>query len=309
MRVWSSWTRVKTPKYNLQGRRNHQFLSVIVVGRNEEEHIAGCLQSIGRSNYPKDRFEILFVDDHSDDKTLGIAESLDIDQLKIFSLSDDPSRTDGFSFKKKGIRFAVTQARGSIIVCTDADCVVPISWLSYIDFSMQQALVRLLVMPICYEKPETILSRFQSLDAMATTAFTAYGIKNSLFYSSNGANIAFRKDLIKGLDIHVNFASGDDIFLVQAIAKKYPESIKFLKSKHVIVKTYAEKTWASFWPQRKRWATKSSAYSSQGLYKLQAGIFLFHAILMTNIILGLIMNSLFLLIGLFQILLKGRVER
>lgn len=308
MRVWSSWTRMKTPKYNLQGRREHQFLSVIVVGRNEQEHISECLRSIANTNYPKQHFEILFVDDHSEDETVRLAESLEIEQLKILSLSNDPIQSSKLSFKKKAIQYAITQAQGDIVVCTDADCVVPIQWLSYIDFSMQQALVRLLVMPISFEKPESILSRFQSLDAMATSAFTSYGIKNSLFYSANGANLAFRKDLYDGLNVHEDFASGDDIFLVQAVADDYPESVKFLKSKNVIVKTYTEKTWGSFWNQRKRWATKSSAYSSKNLYKLQAGIFLFHLILCANIILGVTVNSIFLFIGLFQFLLKGIMD-
>ncbi len=308
MRVWSSWQRMKTPNYNLQGRKDHQFVSVIVVGRNEEQHIATCLRSIANVRYPKDKFEILFVDDHSEDKTLELVNGLDVDQLKVLQLANDTHSLESKSFKKRAIRFALQHAQGELIACTDADCVVPTQWLSYIDYAMQQALVRMLVMPICFEEPESILGRFQSLDMMATMAFTGYGIKNGLFYSANGANLAFRKELYEAVDTREEFASGDDLFLVQAVGDLYPDGVKFLKSKQVIVQTNSEPSWALLRQQRKRWAAKSSGYASRGLYKLQIGIFLFNALIYAHLILGLTVNSLFLFIGLFQLFVKGIMD-
>lgn len=308
MRVWSSWQRMKTPKYHLQGRKDHQFISVIVVGRNEAQHIESCLRSIANTKYPPDKFEILFVDDHSEDNTLKLVTSLSIDQLKILELAKDTHSDDINSFKKRAIRFALRHAEGELIVCTDADCVVPIQWLPYIDYSMQQALIRMLVMPIRFEEPISILGRFQSLDMMATMAFTGYGIKNGLFYSANGANLAFRKELYETVDTNDKYASGDDLFLVQAISDRYPDGVKFLKSKQVIVQTTAERSWTLLGQQRRRWAAKSSGYASRGLYKLQVGIFLFNALICLHLILGLTVNSLFLFIGLFQLFVKGIMD-
>ena len=54
------------------------FVSVIVPCRNEEKHIATCIQSILSNDYPEDRMEILIVDAMSEDRTreivLGYAE-------------------------------------------------------------------------------------------------------------------------------------------------------------------------------------------------------------------------------------------
>lgn len=308
MRVWSSWTRMKTPKYNLQGRKGHQFLTVVVIGKNNLEQITNCLQSIAQSNYPKDRFEILCVVDHLEDKIKAIAESLNIEQLEIISLSHDTDQTDKSSFKERAMQFALTHALGDIIVCTHADCVVPIQWLAYIDYSMQQALVRLLVMPICLEEPQSILSRFQSLIQLAMTAFSGYGIKNALYYTANHANLAFRKTLYEELSAIDQFASDGVNAFIQAVAAQYPEGVKFLKSRQVVVQTPSEKTWASFLTQRKRWATKSAGYIGKGLFKLQVYTFLFHVIICINVILGLTIDSMFLFIGLFQFLLKGIMD-
>ncbi len=44
-------------------------LSVIVAAKNEEENINSLIDSFGNLNYPKENFEVIFVDDNSTDKT------------------------------------------------------------------------------------------------------------------------------------------------------------------------------------------------------------------------------------------------
>lgn len=50
------------------------LVSVIVPCRNEEKHIARCLDSILASDYPKDRIEVVVVDGMSDDGTRKILQ-------------------------------------------------------------------------------------------------------------------------------------------------------------------------------------------------------------------------------------------
>ena len=47
------------------------LVTVILPCRNEEKFIAGCLDSITSSDYPKDRLEVLVVDGMSEDGTTG----------------------------------------------------------------------------------------------------------------------------------------------------------------------------------------------------------------------------------------------
>ena len=44
------------------------FISVILPVRNEEKNIAICLESLDELNYPKEKFEIILVNDHSTDQ-------------------------------------------------------------------------------------------------------------------------------------------------------------------------------------------------------------------------------------------------
>lgn len=54
-------------------RKNLPLVSVVVTTKNEERHIAVCLQSIKRQNFPKGSFEIIVVDNNSTDRTMRIA--------------------------------------------------------------------------------------------------------------------------------------------------------------------------------------------------------------------------------------------
>ena len=65
-------------------------VSVIIVAKNEEKYIDYCLKSVLSSQF-KD-IEILFIDDHSTDKTVSIVKNISqksIDNtIRIFFLED-----------------------------------------------------------------------------------------------------------------------------------------------------------------------------------------------------------------------------
>ena len=68
-------TNVQEP--HLPGPKNQSpFISVIVPARNEAESIEACLGDLFRQSYPGDRYEIILVNDHSEDNTREIALQL-----------------------------------------------------------------------------------------------------------------------------------------------------------------------------------------------------------------------------------------
>ena len=60
---------IKLAKYFLQSDSQLKNISVIIATRNEEENISNCIKSILNQNYPKDKFEIIVVNDRSSDGT------------------------------------------------------------------------------------------------------------------------------------------------------------------------------------------------------------------------------------------------
>ncbi|HNV72793.1 MAG TPA: glycosyltransferase [Candidatus Ozemobacteraceae bacterium] len=93
------------------------FVSIVVVGRNVERTLAECLDSISQLNYPT--FEILYIDDGSEDRSIAIARRFSSVQ-QLASQGRGPSAA-----RNLGIR----QAHGDFVAFTDADCTVDRNWL------------------------------------------------------------------------------------------------------------------------------------------------------------------------------------
>jgi len=103
-------------------------VSVIVCAYNEEEALGRCLESLDRLDYPRDKLEILLVDDESDDRTRGILEEFARRNgaARVLSTSGEPRKYPG---KQRPLELGIRHAKGGIILVTDADCAVEPSWV------------------------------------------------------------------------------------------------------------------------------------------------------------------------------------
>ena len=261
----------------------HSFptVSVIVPARNEEANIAACLQSILANEY-KGKVEVIVVNDHSTDGTAAIVQQYK--NVKLLQLSDyvkDPIN----SYKKKAIETGIENSGGELIVCTDADCVVPPNWLNKIGETYNATCFCFLAMPVKINTSQnnSLFTIFQSLDLMSYQGLSGAAIQAKKPMLCNGANIAYtRKSFnevggFKGID---GLASGDDVLLMHKIHGKFPGSIKFLKDKEVIVSTSSMPTVSSFFSQRVRWASKATQYKNSLVTLVAAIVWLFNVLLL-----------------------------
>jgi biofilm PGA synthesis N-glycosyltransferase PgaC len=88
-------------------------LSILVAAYNEEDTIAETLNSIIHQGYPAP-VEIILVDDGSRDRTVEIAQSLNIKELRIHSMGKNGG-------KARALNAALTLATHSLVVTIDAD--------------------------------------------------------------------------------------------------------------------------------------------------------------------------------------------
>ncbi len=95
-------------------------ISVVIPARNEEKNIARCVESIGRQTYPKDKFEVIVVDDHSEDRTPEILKEL---QTRYSNLKTIPGRPlpEGWLGKSNACAHGAESASGDFIFFLDAD--------------------------------------------------------------------------------------------------------------------------------------------------------------------------------------------
>lgn len=96
------------------------MVSILVPARNEEKNIVRCIQSLLAQDYPS--FEVLVLDDQSNDGTLAILSQMAESQPKLKVLAGSPPPEDQ-SGKNWACSQLAHQAQGDLLLFTDADTV------------------------------------------------------------------------------------------------------------------------------------------------------------------------------------------
>ncbi|TRX25402.1 glycosyltransferase [Flavobacterium franklandianum] len=232
--------------------------SIVVPFRNEGENLPTLLESFSNLNYPNDLFEVILVDDESEER-LQIANCrFRISIVDNIRVSNSP--------KKDAISTAIQVVKNDWIITTDADCVVNKNWLLALDNYIQQHSVSMIAGAVSYHCEDSFLHHFQQLDLASLQGATIGSFGLGKGFICNGANFAYTKSFfqdLKGFDGNDQIASGDDVFLLQKAIAQFPEKIHYLKSENNIVITKPLDDWKSLFYQRVRWASKTSSYQSK----------------------------------------------
>jgi len=122
---------IKNNVFGLERKPSIQTFSIIIPFRNEEIHLRELLNSLVKINYPKNKFEFIFVNDESTDTSVKIIEEfLSKTALNFYVVNNLRASS---SPKKDAINTAIQTANFEWIVTTDADCTVPKYWLQLFD--------------------------------------------------------------------------------------------------------------------------------------------------------------------------------
>lgn len=236
--------------------------TIVVTFRNEKEHLPKLLMSLSFLDYPKELFEVILVDDDSEDEFR--IQNLEF-VMKSFEgriqIIRNNRKTN--SPKKDAINTAIAMAKNDWIITTDADCMVPSNWLKIINSYILTAQKRMVASGVGLIEEKGFLHHFQHLDFLSLQGVTigSFGIGKP--FMCNGANFAYEKKFfeeLNGFEGNSEIASGDDVFLLQKAIDYEPKSVGFCKSYLSIVETTSELSWRALFFQRVRWASKSSAY-------------------------------------------------
>ena len=282
-------------------------VSIIVAARDEELNIIRTIEDLVAQNYPKHLTEIIFIDDHSTDRTAEIVSSYANLGVKLIRLNEDQALN---SYKKKAIQTAIGTCSGDLIITTDADCKMGTHWLSTIVNYYEKQDYRMISSPVAYFEEKSFFERLQSLEFLYLIGLGASTIGNKRPSTCNGANLAYEKKTFyevggfQGID---DLASGDDELLLHKIAAKYPDKIGFLKNRSAIVYTHAKENLQSFLQQRKRWASKSTRYKNKAIIVLGVFVWVFNVSILANFITGLFFPG-FLIVTFYQLLVKMSLE-
>lgn len=266
-RAWN-----QLPVFKLPETQPNTFISVIVAARNEESNIPTLLDSLNRQRYPPSLYEVIIVNDHSTDNTWSILQEASYPELSLRPINlaaylDSEASTQ--SFKKKAIEAGIREAKGTLIVTTDADCFFGEHWLESIASFYESTQAKFIAAPVKIVGHPTLLGIFQSLDFITLQGITGASVSQRFHCMCNGANLAYEKKAFEevngfaGID---SIPSGDDMLLMHKIFKKYPDRVFYLKAKEAIVSTAPAASWKAFFHQRIRWASKADRYDDKRIF-------------------------------------------
>ncbi len=195
-----------------------QFISIVVPFHNNQESIQLCCESLLNQTYPRDRYEIVFVNNNSSDSSSAI-----VSEFASITLLHQPIHG---SYAARNL--ALQSTRGEIVAFTDADCIASPDWLQQIDVAMQ--LPDILIILGAYSGvrarfPASALSAYEN----AKNRFIFQGEDKSLYYGYTN-NMAVRRSVFDQIGLFSEVARGGDVMLVRKVlnqATDYKHSIRY----------------------------------------------------------------------------------
>lgn len=248
------------PIINLRERLNNTAKkaigqSVIVPMRNEAQHVERLFQEFNAQS-GNQIFEVIFIDDHSDDETLHLLKSHSISARfshKILTLSEGMG-------KKAALREGLAASQYAHCITVDADTYRNAHWLECISNGSE---AEMLILPV-WMKPidKSFLSMLQVVEQQFLQSLSYFSAKMGFPVLCSGANLSFRKPEKYLINNH---ASGDDIFLLEQIILDKGQ-IDFLNEPEAAVFTTTSANWSAFLHQRMRWQSKNFLYRAKRFY-------------------------------------------
>ena len=266
-RAWN-----KLPTFTGADLSPRTTISLIIAVRNEENNIKPLLDSLCLQSYPSALTEFIIVDDHSEDNTWNLLKNYPTvnRRFSFIQLADHLNKEDSIvSHKKKAIETGISQAMGTLIVTTDADCLFHADWLLTIARFYETHSAKFIAAPVKIASNRSLLSIFQTLDFLTLQGITGASVYKRIHSMCNGANLAYEKaafNEVGGFSGIDNLPSGDDMLLMHKIYKKYPQQVFYLKHESAIVSTTPVSSWKSFFHQRIRWASKADSYDDKRIF-------------------------------------------
>ncbi len=214
------------------------MISVIVPGYNVQGTLAACLEALLSQTTPRDRYEVIYVDDASVDGSVEVAcRYPDVTLIRL-----DENRGQAHA-RNVGL----AQSRGELILFTDADCVPAPDWIEAMQrpfadpevagakgiYATRQASLVARFAQLEYETRYEIMRRQSSIDFIDT--YSA-GYRRAVLEEHGGFDARFRIDEDQELSFRLAEAGCKMVFNPEALVyHQHPATLqRYLRRKYHI---------------------------------------------------------------------------
>ena len=165
-------------------------VSVIIPAYNEEKTIQLTIDSILKSDYPKNKLDILIVDDGSLDKTYERALEYENRGVRIFKQEVNGG-------KGKALNKGIKESRGDFIFTMDADTIVDKKSLKTMTRYFKNPEVMSVTPAMVTREAKTIMQRIQSVEYLTGLFLRKTFAALNAIHITPGAFSAYRKSFFE----------------------------------------------------------------------------------------------------------------
>ena len=283
-------------KFKIEPSTQTPFVSVIIPARNEEDKIENCIRSFSQVNYPKDKFELIVVNDRSDDETPNIIDRLktEFPFLKPIhkTTSSDNKNLQG---KAGALQYGINESKGEYVLMTDADCIVHENWIDSIVFTFENNQADFIA-SFTLVNAKNLFEKFQEVEWMILHTLASAGVGLNSPLGCFGNNVAIKREVYNSIGTYANipFSVTEDLALLQAVKRGNFKS-RYLCNFNSTVVTEPVDTLQDYIKQHHRWIIGGKALGIKGFL-----VVLFTAVLWTGVIFNLVngfyLNSIYLIL-------------
>lgn len=248
-------------------------VSVVIPARDEQEGIVPLLQDLHAQRYPKEKLEVIVVDDGSSDRTVERARAMQArwPQLRVLASAG--------SGKKAAITTGAEAAKGEWIVLTDADARCGPERIAAMAACWQASGAGMVIAPVRTDG-HGVLGALQELEQAALLGAALGSALAGHPFLAYGANLGFSREGFRAVSGYAGdrYASGDDVFLLKRL-RDAGRLVDALPDAAALVTVDAASSWGAFLRQRLRWAGKMRG-TGAGAFLLGAAALLLPWLLM-----------------------------
>ncbi|MFA8343017.1 MAG: glycosyltransferase [Rhodothermaceae bacterium] len=231
-----------------------------------------CMESLDKIDYPKEKIELLVVNDNSTDATQEIIEEFTKGKSKFISLKSRKSIGE-LKGKANAIANAMEIATGEVIFTTDADCIVKPDWvktiLSYYDDDVAG------VFGFTHQPGKSIFTKMQSADLIYLLTVSSGRMNMDSPMSCIGNNMSYKRsvyDEVGGYEA-IPFSVTEDYRLLREMIKLDKYKFRYPVDVNALVTTKPCPDLKTLYRQKKRWSVGGLEAGRQGFSAMLAGYF------------------------------------
>ena len=209
-------------KVNSQSPRKSKpkSISIVIALKNEEENIETLLASLSKLDYPTDFFEVIFIEDNSEDGTYRtIFEQIkEFENFKVYKLQNENK-----SGKRNALEVGISKSIHPYILITDADCEPQKDWLKAYSNKFADGFEFIFgIAPFYREK--SLVNRISCFENLRNSILTFFTANIGLTHSAAARNFGFKKtsfEKVGGYSKTTDTLSGDDDLLLREAVKNH----------------------------------------------------------------------------------------